>query len=85
MAFNKGKFGEQVQADGTWAPSYFVDELHGLTFPTREAAAEYRWHEADALAERDAEMAVERALETNDRYAWECEQDELRAAAWLVG
>lgn len=56
----------------------FVPELDGDTFASLEELADYH----HAQAEYDAEMAIERALETNDRYAWEEEQDRLRAAAF---
>jgi hypothetical protein len=75
-------------ADGaTVAPvaSLFIEELDGVTYATAEDAYWHSFDEADALAEIEAEMAVERALETNDRYAWECEQDELRAQAFGFG
>lgn len=56
----------------------FIDELDGMTFRSRREVSEY-W---DWKSEHDAEMAIERALETNDQYAWEDEQDRLRAAAF---
>lgn len=75
-------------ADGaTIAPvaTLFIPELDGDTYPTSEEAywayAE-TFIEADAAAEYAAELAAERALETNDRYAWEDEQDRLRAAVF---
>lgn len=41
--------------------------------------------EATFQAAAEAERAYERHLERNDQYAWECEQDELRAAWGLPG
>lgn len=76
----RGKLGEAVQADGTIRPSYFIAELDGLTAPTVEQAFEWEAQRLDAQAEYDAEMAIERAYETNDRYRWEVEEDERRAA-----
>lgn len=72
-------------ADGaTVAPlaTLFIEELDGLTFASLEDLLDYHASrdEAYAKAEQDAEMAYERHLETNDRYRWEHEQDELRAA-----
>lgn len=77
----RGKLGEAVGADGVYRPSYFVAELDGLTAPTAEMAAEWESQRLDAEAEISAEMAIERHYETNDRYRWEVEEDERRAAA----
>ena len=81
-AFNRGKIGEATMADGFVRPSYFIPELDGLTAPDRRTAARWAQEEADAKAEIDAEMAIERAYETNDQYRWEVEEDERRAAAF---
>lgn len=78
----RGKLGEAVQADGTIRPSYFVAELDGLTAPTVEQAFEWEAQRLDAEAEIAAEVGYERHLETNDRYRWEVEEDERRAAAF---
>lgn len=79
----RGKIGEAVQADGiTHHPSYFAPELDGPTAPDLETVARWRYEQADAEAEIAAEMAIERHYETNDRYRWEVEQDERRAAFW---
>lgn len=80
--FNRGKLGEATMADGFVRPSYFIPELDGLTAPDRRTAAIWRQEEADARAEQEAEMAIERHYETNDRYRWEVEEDERRAAAF---
>jgi hypothetical protein len=74
----RGKIGEEMAPDGTSRPSYFVPELDGVTAPDRETVREW----ADQRDEYDAETAYERHLETDDRYRWEHEQDELRAAFW---
>ncbi|AZS06716.1 hypothetical protein HOU95_gp091 [Streptomyces phage Hiyaa] len=80
-AFNRGKVGEARMADGFTGPSYFVWELDGDTAPTRALAAQWEQERLDAEAEIAAEVGYERFLETNDRYRWECEEDERRAAA----
>lgn len=80
MTFNRGKVGEARMADGFTGPSYFVWELDGDTAPTRALAAQWEMERLDAEAEIAAEMAIERAYETNDRYRWEVEEDERRAA-----
>jgi len=84
MAFNRGKFGRATMADGMVRPSYFIPELDGDTAPDRETAARWEYERRDAEAEIAAEMAIERAYETNDRYRWEVEEDERRAAAFDV-
>lgn len=76
----RGKVGEARMEDGFTGPSYFVWELDGDTAPTRELAAQWERERLDAQAEYDAEMAIERHYETNDRYRWEVEEDERRAA-----
>lgn len=78
----RGKIGEVMQADGSITPSYFVAALDGDTAPTVELAFEWERQRLDAQAECDAEMAIERAYETNDRYRWEVEEDERRAMAF---
>lgn len=83
MSHLRGKLGQATQADGTVRPSYFIAELDGDTAPTPELAAEWERQRLDAQAEYDAEMAIERHYETNDRYRWEVEEDERRAMAWL--
>ncbi|MGW1290270.1 hypothetical protein ACWD4N_43415 [Streptomyces sp. NPDC002586] len=55
--------------------SLFIPELDGDTF-TREELDDYRWYKIEA----DAENGWLRAAETNDQYAWEEEQDWMRAA-----
>ncbi|MFJ1837818.1 hypothetical protein ACIOJ9_28610 [Streptomyces sp. NPDC088175] len=70
--------------------SLFIEALDGVTYAT-EAEAEDAYHhdryspeeqEAWAKLEIDAENGWLRAAETNDRYAWEEEQDRLRAALY---
>lgn len=82
MKSNRGKIGNALQADGATRPSYFVPELDGITAPDRETAAEWEVGRLDAEAEADAENGWLRAAENNDRYAWEDEQDRMRAAAF---
>ncbi|MDX3695039.1 hypothetical protein PV726_32815 [Streptomyces europaeiscabiei] len=55
--------------------SLFIPELDGDTF-TRKELDDYRWYQIEA----DAENGWLRAAETNDQYAWEDEQDRMRAA-----
>jgi hypothetical protein len=57
------------------AVSLFIPELDGDTF-TRQELDDYRWYRLEA----DAENGWLRAAENNDRYAWEEEQDRMRAA-----
>lgn len=54
-------------------------ELDGETFASRRDVDEYHW----AKAEIDAENGWLRAAETNDRYAYEDQQDRDRAAYGL--
>ena len=56
----------------------FVLELDGPTFTSYDQYCEY----LDAEAEIQAENGWLRAAETNDQYAWEDEQDRLRANAF---
>ncbi|MYS32896.1 hypothetical protein K388_07472 [Streptomyces sp. KhCrAH-43] len=58
------------------AISLFIPELDGDTFPNLGELDEHLW----ALKEIRAEGAWLRAAETDDRYAWEEEQDRQRAA-----
>lgn len=60
----------------------FIPELDGQTFPSVADSLDFMYGPDDGQADIEAEMAGERALETNDQYAWEVEQDELRAAAF---
>jgi hypothetical protein len=48
------------------------------------AVRQCAWEEQEAAweAANDPDAAYERFLESDPRYAWECEQDELRAAAF---
>lgn len=78
----RGKVGEARGLDGWTAPSYFIPELDGDTAPSRQLAAQWESERLDAEAEVAAEMAIERAYETNDQYRWEVEEDERRAAFW---
>jgi len=54
----------------------FIDELDGMTLRSLEEVADYHQY----LSESYAENAWLRHAETNDRYAWEDEQDRMRAA-----
>jgi hypothetical protein len=63
-----------------WDEAALFTELDGMTFADREELSHYY----DYLAEAEAEGAWLRAAETNDQYAYEVEQDELRAAAWRL-
>ncbi|MFE2934842.1 hypothetical protein [Streptomyces sp. NPDC059278] len=58
--------------------SLFIPELDGDTFASRRDLADYH----DYLSEAEAENGWLRVAENNDRYAWEDEQDRLRAAAF---
>lgn len=82
--FNRGKIGRATMADGSVRPSYFVPELDGETFASLKALSD--WHfdrQAESEADEfDPDVAYERHLETNDRYRWEVEEDERRAAAF---
>lgn len=82
MAFNRGKIGEALAADYTTRPSYFVAELDGVTAPTAEIAYEWEDQRLQYQEENAAENGWLRAAETNDRYAWEEEQDRQREAAF---
>lgn len=77
------EFGQNV-ADhserSTVLPDLFVFELDGITAETAELACEWEQQAAQYEAESYAESGWLRAAETNDVYAWECQQDELRAA-----
>ncbi|MFG3157212.1 hypothetical protein ACGF7W_34840 [Streptomyces sp. NPDC048219] len=68
----------------TTAESLFIEELDGITYATEDEAVYARYSpedwEAQAKSEADAENGWLRAAETNDRYAWEDEQDRMRAA-----
>ncbi|MFJ9239718.1 hypothetical protein ACIRJ3_32625 [Streptomyces anulatus] len=67
--------------------SLFIEALDGVTYATEAEAADAQYdryspeeQEMWAKLEADAENGWLRAAETNDRYAWEEEQDRLRAA-----
>lgn len=73
---------------GPWvqlpAGSHFILELHGETFASYEEYQDNleQWDSYYTyLAETEAENGWLRAAENNEVYAWECEQDELRAQA----
>jgi hypothetical protein len=77
------EFGQNVADHSerfTTLPELFVEELDGITAPTMEQAYEWEWQAEQYRQESYAESGWLRAAETNDRYAWECEQDELRAS-----
>lgn len=77
------EFGQNVADHAerfTVLPDLFIFELDGLTAPTAEQAYEWEQQRQEAEMEAYAEGAWLRAAETNDVYAWECEQDELRVA-----
>lgn len=59
---------------------------NGQSFDTvraaREAAEAERIEEEAFAAAAEAERGYERFLETNDQYAYECDEDERRAGAF---
>ncbi|MFF7198289.1 hypothetical protein ACFZAM_31845 [Streptomyces sp. NPDC008079] len=61
-------------------PELFIYELDGLTAETAEQAYEWEQERQQYEQEAYAESGWLRAAENNPVYAWESEQDELRAA-----